>query len=285
LNGLKSYLVSGNRLLKLYEKYNDIEDIKRVHEDIIDAIGGCNTSIYYVALREFISFIEIYKRSINEFAENDKNYNYEGITYTRKKELLSSINLEELRSVADYKVPKYVIIIDEINRANISRVFGELITLIEKDKRSHGSVPLATTLPSGERFIVPSNLYIIGTMNTADKSIALLDIALRRRFEFVAKYPQYEIQGKPIHMVEFLQRLNMLIVESGKGNDFTIGHSYFMDHGEEFDFIKTINNKVIPLLLEYYMNAVDEVKKILNDALQGEYKIDHWPLKLVPIND
>ena len=171
----------------------------------------------------------------------------------------------------------YVIIIDEINRANISRVFGELITLIEKDKRFGGAIPLTATLPSGEKFIVPSNLYIIGTMNTADKSIALLDIALRRRFEFVAMYPKYELENTDLEIndTEILKKLNKEII-SRKGYDFTIGHSYFM--GEDYKLKNTIDTKVIPLLLEYFMNDFEEVKKILQAA---GLVIDGWPMKLV----
>jgi hypothetical protein len=171
----------------------------------------------------------------------------------------------------------YVIIIDEINRANISRVFGELITLIEKDKRFGGSIPLTATLPSGEKFIVPSNLYIIGTMNTADKSIALLDIALRRRFEFVAMYPKYELENSELEIndTEILKKLNKEII-SRKGYDFTIGHSYFM--GEDYNLKNTIDTKVIPLLLEYFMNDFEEVKKMLQAA---GLVIDGWPMQLV----
>jgi len=175
----------------------------------------------------------------------------------------------------------YVIIIDEINRANISRVFGELITLIEPDKRSHGTIPLEARLPSGDPFIVPSNLFIIGTMNTADKSIALLDIALRRRFEFESMYPKYEIEGQEIYDVEILEKINKQIIES-KGHDFQIGHAYFM--GDNKDLIQRMNKKVIPLLLEYYMNDEKEVKGILNSAglIIEEYS---WPLKISGKND
>lgn len=175
----------------------------------------------------------------------------------------------------------YVLIIDEINRANISRVFGELITLIEPDKRSHGAIPLKATLPSGDDFIVPSNLYIIGTMNTADKSIALLDIALRRRFEFEAMYPLYEINGEAVPDAEVLRKLNELIIER-KGYDFQIGHSYFMD--ESLDLIQRMNRKVIPLLLEYFMNDEKEVKDILK--LVGlKIEPNSWPIRIMDKND
>jgi len=170
----------------------------------------------------------------------------------------------------------YVIIIDEINRANISRVFGELITLIEPDKRSHGAVPLKSKLPSGEEFTVPSNLYIIGTMNTADKSIALLDIALRRRFEFEAMYPRYTIEGQEIYDIDVLKKINKKIVEL-KGYDFQIGHAYFME--ENSDLEDRMNKKVIPLLLEYFMNDEKEVKSILKNA-GLEIEENSWPLRI-----
>lgn len=185
--------------------------------------------------------------------------------------------LEKGRSeVAPTQRKNYVIIIDEINRANISRVFGELITLIEEDKRSHGSIPMRVTLPSGDSFIVPSNLHIIGTMNTADKSIALLDIALRRRFEFVPMYPQYEGLGKTVNDADKLRKINEAIVIR-KNHDFTIGHAYFM--GDDYNLEKTINHKVIPLLLEYFMNTEKEVIDILKEA---GITIGEWPLKMIP---
>lgn len=175
----------------------------------------------------------------------------------------------------------YVIIIDEINRANISRVFGELLTLIEPDKRSNGQLPMESKLPSGDVFIVPSNLFILGTMNTADKSIALLDIALRRRFEFEPMYPLYDIPHHEIYDVDILKKINEQIIKL-KGYDFQIGHSYFM--GKNKDLIHRMNKKVIPLLLEYFMNDEKEVTKILNSAGLA-IEEGSWPLKITGRND
>lgn len=189
-------------------------------------------------------------------------------------EPLLKLLLEKGKANQNSKITKqnFVIIIDEINRANISRVFGELITLIEEDKRSHGKIPMRVTLPSGDSFIVPSNLHIIGTMNTADKSIALLDIALRRRFEFVPKYPDSS-KVKAEYQLMF-EKMNKVIKEK-KNHDFTIGHAYFMD--DNLSLEKIINNKVIPLLLEYFMNSEDQVIEILSAA---DIKIGDWPLRM-----
>ena len=132
-------------------------------------------------------------------------------------------------------------------------------------------------LPTGDYFTVPKNLYIIGTMNTADKSIALLDIALRRRFEFESMYPKTKIEGQKIYHPKILDSINKQIISKGKGHDFTIGHSYFMNN----DNIEQImNKKVIPLLTEYFMNSLDDVKEIINETGEFEILKNTWPLQV-----
>lgn len=179
-------------------------------------------------------------------------------------------------STTGKELQSYVIVIDEINRANISRVFGELITLIEPDKRLGAANELSIKLPNDEVFCIPKNLYLIGTMNTADKSIALLDIALRRRFDFEPMYPIYETNGAPIPFASHLEKMNQEIIRS-KGYDFQIGHAYFM--GENENLVSIINQKVIPLLMEYFMNDGGEVKRILQ---KSGFVVDEksWPLKI-----
>lgn len=156
----------------------------------------------------------------------------------------------------------FAIFIDEINRGNIAKIFGELITLLEDDKRLGSLHELQVKLPySNENFSIPSNLYIIGTMNTADRSIALIDIALRRRFIFIPVYPDYNAEG--LQYKNLLQRLNEKILKEN-GLDYQIGHSYFLKRDGDFDLAEVMNKKIIPLLQEYFYNEPETIEEILN---------------------
>lgn len=163
---------------------------------------------------------------------------------------------------------KHVLVIDEINRGNISKIFGELITLIEEDKRSgKGENSLVVTLPySGEKFGVPANLYILGTMNTADKSIALVDVALRRRFAFEEVRVNLALcetlDGK---MRAVLEELNRRIVLS-KDRDHQIGHAYFMDVKDDTGFTERFRKQIIPLLQEYFYNDWEGLRYVLGET-------------------
>lgn len=161
---------------------------------------------------------------------------------------------------------KYVLIIDEINRANISRVFGELITLLEEDKRLGEENALTLTLPNGEtNFGVPPNLYMVGTMNTADKSISLIDIALRRRFDFIGKYPDYEVlKDKGWNdRAELLALLNSAIYKKKHTADYLIGHAYFLSADTTENILL---KKVLPLLSEYFSGKVADIKSVFEQT-------------------
>ena len=161
----------------------------------------------------------------------------------------------------------YVIIIDEINRGNISKIFGELITLIEDDKRWGEDNQLSVTLPSGEEFAVPNNLYIIGTMNSADKSIALIDTALRRRFEFEEVAPNPELIVDET-LKKVLVSLNELLRKQLESSDLLIGHAYFIGKTAA-DLPDILNRNIIPLLYEYFYDQERKVKDALAKALEG----------------
>jgi MrcB-like, N-terminal domain/AAA domain (dynein-related subfamily) len=183
----------------------------------------------------------------------------------------------------------YVLVIDEINRGNLSRIFGELITLLEPDKRRGAQNELSVRLPYSQRlFTVPSNLYVVGTMNTADRSIALIDVALRRRFEFEEMMPDVEVIRDRLsasandqtdveltaeqvdllcHVFEVLNRRIVVLLD----RDHQIGHSYFLDAVSMDRLHQILYRRVFPLLQEYFYNDRERLQRVLGTySLTGQ---------------
>ena len=244
--------------------------------------------------RTKIRFRELMKQERVQFVTFHQNYAYEdfiegirpvldesqkGLRY----ELRDGIFKQIAKAASQCPNDNYVLIIDEINRGNIAKIFGELITLIEPSKRLRsrngdgspgregvGSDELRATLPySRDSFGVPDNLYLIGTMNTADRGIAPLDVALRRRFEFIPRMPNANHEGisddvQGVDCRKLLQAINERIVEN-LDRDHQIGHTYFLHLRDLDELRRAFQTQVIPLLQEYFYNEWEKIDVVLNN--------------------
>ena len=218
---------------------------------------------------------ELVKAGQIVFTTFHQNYGYEefiqGLRPDKDSETMAFKTVDGVFKVIadtalnDTENKNYVIIIDEINRANISKVFGELITLIEEDKRWGELNETSATLQSGDQFAVPNNLYIVGTMNSADKSISLIDAALRRRFDFIEQKPDSALVLEGV-LRKMFDNINENLVSELDSTDLLVGHSYFMKKTEK-DLCNILNNNIIPLLYEYFYDNRKKVAKLLKDAI------------------
>lgn len=173
------------------------------------------------------------------------------------------------------KEGNYVLIIDEINRGNVSQIFGELITLIEEDKREGTKGVVKCTLPySHESFSVPKNLYIIGTMNTADRSVEALDTALRRRFDFIEMLPNSKLVTYRNDIFNLINKR----IEVLKDAEHQIGHSYFMRVKDDADLRKVFQKKLIPLLQEYFYGDTERIRLVVGEGFFHEEKVEQKKL-------
>lgn len=235
----------------------------------------------YKTIEERKKMMDLYNNLVKSgqivFTTFHQNYGYEdfvqGLRPDFKSEKLSFKNVDGVfKEIADRALydtapnKRYVLVIDEINRANISKVFGELITLIEDDKRWGEVNQSCVTLQSGDVFAVPNNLYIVGTMNSADKSISLIDAALRRRFVFIEQRPDAELITDS-ELKKVFVKLNNVLAQELDSSDLLIGHSYFMGKVID-DLIPIMNNSIVPLLYEYFYDKKKKVMSVLKDILK-----------------
>ncbi len=274
----KSWGATAMEIFKMSMKKGDIvlisdrlKGIKAIARVIGDYVYDNATPISMCQFRkvewlyngETITTNKIYGKSLSQqsiygFYDNSKfgKPNYNG-----------SLNVDYLNEIITGNVNKekpkpYILIIDEINRGNVSKIFGELITLLEADKRTDGSHPISVTLPySKKKFLVPSNLYIIGTMNTTDRSVGSIDYAVRRRFSFVTLNSDKEIvereskAGKAVYLFDSVRNFIAKNKIDMDIEDLMVGHSYFLAEDDNALQMKW-EYDIVPLLREYYKDGI-----------------------------
>lgn len=252
-NGKTEYNLTFNNLEKLYRNKQDV----KTRKDIEQILGWKGLSTYYLAiLNKLKNYSE--KNIINiQTTSNEETIIIKSIDDYLQEYYEGKLSLKE-------NPKKYILIIDEINRGNISKIFGELITLIEEDKRETLSVKLPY---SQDDFTVPKNFYIIGTMNTSDRSIASIDIALRRRFKFVEMMPRPELVADfGCGFQSIFDKLNTKI-KILLDRDHQIGHSYFINTkyaNADTNILKEIwFSEIIPLLNEYFYCDWEKLKLVI----------------------
>lgn len=291
IDKIKHFEYGGSKVLNSFINKMQIGDIVMscYSERVVDAIGVV-TGEY-----EWIDFYDSYKRQrkvewlIKDIREDIYELNNKKNMTQATVYRLNHMNPAEVLKIVERNKKKtetknYVFIIDEINRGNISKIFGELITLLEPAKRLGGKEEIKVKLPySGHLFGVPKNVYVIGTMNTADRSIALLDTALRRRFYFLEKLPDSSlfrdvtVDGVDIEklLVCINQRIALLY-----DREHMIGHSYFLklkqlEQPSCEDLKQIFRYEIIPLLQEYFYDDYEKIRLVLGDngKREGEQMI------------
>lgn len=273
------------------EYINEIVSVmKRKKNIILRGVPGVGKT-YCIKTIIKKSFDNLVEDSV-EMIQFHQSYSYEEFVEGLRPQMSGGFDIEKglfydiSMRARDNPNNNYFLIIDEINRGNLSKIFGELLLLIENDKRENYSVRMAY---SKEEFSVPINLYIVGTMNTADRSLTLVDYALRRRFSFLTLQPAFNtnkfssylenkmaLTREQVSMInESMGSINS-IIENTLGEEFKIGHSYFISNKEDIEdfdiwYREVAKYEILPMLEEYYFddkNRVDEFKEIL--GLQNE---------------
>jgi len=285
LKEMWSKLINREENSKTSNGGDEKETMKKEFDKNVIFYGPPGTGKTYTTAKRAVAICDnVAEEDLTDYAEVMKKYNE-----LKKKNRIEFITFHQSYGYEEFiegikpivSNDEYVFIIDEINRGNISKIFGELITLIEPTKRSGKKECISTKLPySKEEFTVPDNVYIIGTMNTADRSIALMDTALRRRFKFEEMLTDYHLledifvedKGTKVNIGAMLKVINERI-EYLYDREHTIGHAVFLELKENNNIDKLENifkKSVIPLLQEYFYEDYDKIRIVLGDNAKDE---------------
>ncbi len=270
-----------DNLRTLFSKIRNIDDVKNVKDlgPLIGTRGGM--SGYWAVYNDFLR----YAKTIDNTGIDTEDL------ASDQSEIVAAFKSGAYSNTPfDLSSPRKVLIIDEINRGNVSAIFGELITLLEEDKRIGEENQVTSSLPNSPHasFGLPPNLHIIGTMNTADRSVEALDTALRRRFSFREISPNPKVLDGDgslglttvygHKLSEILEVINSR-VEALIDRDHTIGHSYFMHLEEEEDVIDVFTDKIVPLLQEYFYNDYSKIEMVLGSGFVGSERNSNSAVK------
>jgi len=309
--GSRTYRASKEGMSRMYRNFASVQDIGHINEDIRRVTGKSNTSLYWAVFNR-LKIFESTRNTTYNYLLNSRRLMGRPVNdelYQNMKREISRFDYHKL-SAEDYeKAGNYVLIIDEINRGNVPAIMGELITLLESDKRAGNTHALSTILPySRETFSVPTNLYILGSMNTADRSITHLDTALRRRFSFQEIRPDesllkpeieasvsektgvtvaeersaYENSknafGKlDIDLAAMLRMINARL-EKLVDRDHTIGHAYLLPvlvSAEPLQKLRQVfYSQLIPLLQEYFFDDLAKTRMVIGNSFFKQVDAD-----------
>ncbi|SDE99085.1 McrB family protein [Cellulophaga baltica] len=265
--GQHTFSVTKEKLKRVLLEEVVPSEVRSLKAELHPLVGHIHCELFAV-YKNFYDFVISQNGSIETVKYNPKDLIFDDVM-----EEITTLTKEEIKNKP---VKNSVLIIDEINRGNVSGIFGELITLLEKDKRIGEEEEILVKLPySKKEFGIPLNLHIIGTMNTADRSVESLDTALRRRFEFKEMMPNYDVikseEVDGIKLADILKTINeriALLID----RDHTIGHSYFFGINTKEELANAFNNKIVPLLQEYFYGDYGKIGLVLGEGFVEEQK-------------